>query len=254
MAYSWAKVYIEILEDAKMGQLPDNLWRRVIEMILLAKRIDKDGILPGLAEMAWTLRISIEQLEADLQRLQSIHVVEIKDGNWFLINFAKRQAAEPVIERVRNFRKRRVSQSCNDDETQSYQTRLDKTKTRLDKDAEVGAKTAPSKPRKSTKRDERTDTPAIQACYKTVGKYPPLGLYDRLIGALGNAPDIQRLTECRTAWLERGYNSQAWTWATEWYASGVPSRNGHGQRGAGAEPPSEVAARRALERAKNGKS
>ena len=89
---------------------------------------------------------------------------------------------------------------------------------------------SPAKPRIKRQPDERTATPAIQACYKTVGRFPPLGMYDRLIGALGNAPEIQRLTECRTAWLERGYNPNAWTWATDWYMGGIPSRNGDKSR------------------------
>jgi len=232
MAYTWAKIYIEILDDHKMGRLPDGLWRRVIELILLAKKLDKEGWLPGMIEMSWVLRIPAEQLEADLTELSKSGIVELKDGNWFLTNFQKRQSAEPVVERVRNFRKRQDSQDGNESETQSYQT---KTRLKTRQDEEVGASAPPSapakrKPRQSNK-DERTNTPAIQACYRTVGKYPPMGLYDKLIGALGNVPDIQRLTECRTAWLERGYNCQAWTWATEWYTDGIPSRNGQKARG-----------------------
>lgn len=136
MSYTWAKVHIEILDDHKMGMLPDSLWRRVIELILLAKKTDKDGWLPGMIEMSWVLRIPVERLEADLAELSKISIVELKEGNWFLTNFAKRQAAEPVSERVRNFRKRRESHDSNADVTQvvteSYQTRL-KTKTRQDK-------------------------------------------------------------------------------------------------------------------------
>ena len=34
------------------------------------------------------------------------------------------------------------------------------------------------------------------------------------------------VVECYEAWLERGYSGNAWCWATEWYTSGVPVRNG----------------------------
>ena len=108
------------------------------------------------------------------------------------------------------------------------------TDTETDQDI-VGANDAPKPPAESTKPkrsrkepDERTSTAAIQACRQTAKRYPPVELYDKLIGALGNAPDIETLAACRAQWLERGYNPGAWTWATEWYVTGIPSRNGNG--------------------------
>jgi len=177
MAYTWAKVYIEILDDHKMGMLQDGLWRRVIELILLAKKNDKDGWLPGMIEMAWALRVSTEQLEADLEKLAEIKIVEVKDGGWYLTNFVKRQAAEPVIERVRNFRKRSVAESCNDSETQSYQT-----KTRLDTDKDTdktSGAVAPTK--KSTRYGLRFDASPegalmaqkLRAVYESNGRRTP---------------------------------------------------------------------------------
>lgn len=42
----WIKLYHEILDDHKMGRLPDRLWRRVIELILLAGEQDDEGLHP----------------------------------------------------------------------------------------------------------------------------------------------------------------------------------------------------------------
>ena len=56
-SYYWAKFYIEILDDPKMGRLPDRLWRRTCELILLAKERAIDGSLPPLHDMAWRLRL-----------------------------------------------------------------------------------------------------------------------------------------------------------------------------------------------------
>jgi hypothetical protein len=241
VAYTWAKVYIEILEDHKMGLLPDHLWRRVIEMILLAKKLDKDGFLPGMMEMSWILRISTEQLEAELQEIESKTktdtdpgIVHLVDGNWFLTNFIKRQTAESDAERAKSYRKRNVTHNRHESVTnRDIDLRLD-SDIDIDKTETVGAKTAPakpSKPRTSKKQsDERTATAAIQACYQTAKRFPPIELYDKLIGALGNAPEIEKLTACRAQWLERGYNPNAWTWATEWYTGGIPSRNGDKSR------------------------
>jgi len=45
----WIKLYIEILHDAKMGAMSDRLWRRTIEMFLLAgEKMDFYGtFFPG---------------------------------------------------------------------------------------------------------------------------------------------------------------------------------------------------------------
>jgi hypothetical protein len=77
---------------------------------------------------------------------------------------------------------------------------------------------------KSGKRqaDPRTQHAAVQACRAVVGRYPPKELYDDLIAALGEAPDLERLKTCRKEWVKR-YNPNAWTWALEWYRGGLPA-------------------------------
>jgi hypothetical protein len=178
MAYSWAKIYIEVLDDHKMGLLPDSLWRRVIELILLAKKLDKDGWLPGLMEMSWTLRMPAEKLEADLTELSKTGIVELKDGNWFLTNFAKRQAFEPVAERVRNYRKRNVTDQCNDGVTNRY---TDKTRLDTDLRQESFGASAPAKkplPQKLELRFDATPEGALmaqklRAVYDSKGRRAP---------------------------------------------------------------------------------
>jgi hypothetical protein len=44
--------FIEILDDPKMGCLPNHLWRRAVELFLLAGREGNDGALPPIEEMA----------------------------------------------------------------------------------------------------------------------------------------------------------------------------------------------------------
>jgi hypothetical protein len=80
--------------------------------------------------------------------------------------------------------------------------------------------------RANPRSDPRSKTPAIQAA-KPInnGRYPPVALYGLILDALGDAPDLARMTECRQAWLARGYNPNAWTWLLEWYRDGIP-KNG----------------------------
>ena len=41
----WIKLYYEILDDPKLGKLTDWLFRRAIELFLLAGENDNDGLL-----------------------------------------------------------------------------------------------------------------------------------------------------------------------------------------------------------------
>jgi len=95
----WIKLYHEILEDPKMGKLPDNLWRRAIELFLLAGDLDNGGSLPDIEGLSWRLRTDKEHLETDLVELASVGIVSQVDGVWIVTNFSKRQ--EPVDNAVR---------------------------------------------------------------------------------------------------------------------------------------------------------
>lgn len=79
-----------------------------------------------------------------------------------------------------------------------------------------------SKPSAKSKADPRTSAPAIQAIREITSKYPPHELYGQVISVLGECPDKDKLRVCRDAWLARGYNPNALTWALEWYPKGPP--------------------------------
>jgi hypothetical protein len=84
-SYYWAKVWIEILYDYKMATLSDHLWRRTIELVLLAKEKNADGYLPKLEEMAFKLQTNPEILEAELTDLANIEIAEHRQDGWYLI-------------------------------------------------------------------------------------------------------------------------------------------------------------------------
>jgi len=101
----WVKLYIEILDDPKMGLLPDWLWRRAIELFLLAGENGNDGLLQPVTDLAWRLRVSAEKLTESLQALEGVGVVHETPQGWMVTNFKKRQYSES-LERVRRFRSR----------------------------------------------------------------------------------------------------------------------------------------------------
>ena len=104
MASYWIKLYHEILDDHKMGMLPDHLYRRVIEIFLLAGEKNEKGLLPTIEAMSWRLRTTPEELEKDLTELAEKNIVNKQNGNWMVTKFAERQAPMDKAEYMRRKR------------------------------------------------------------------------------------------------------------------------------------------------------
>jgi DnaD/phage-associated family protein len=124
----WIKLYIEILEDPKMGRLTNHLWRRAIELFLLAGKDGNDGALPPVEEMEWILRLSKDKLLEDLHNLAEAGVVQqTEPTKWMVTNFAKRQAAVPAAERMRKQRSRDGPVTIQNSSCYDYVTNRNKT-------------------------------------------------------------------------------------------------------------------------------
>ena len=109
MKRGWIKLYIGMIGNPVMGLLPDWLWRRAIELFLLAGENGDDGLLPPVRDMAWRLRTSEEKLTEALQALSQVGVVHETPQGWVVTNFKKRQAALTEAERAGRYRARRRS-------------------------------------------------------------------------------------------------------------------------------------------------
>ena len=108
MADYWIKLYHEIIEDPKIATLPDRLWRRIVELFLLAGRLcpDKSGVLPETRQLAWLLRMSTDDLDLDMRQIESVGIIQSVPGGWLIVNFKKRQSAVAPAERMRQSRQR----------------------------------------------------------------------------------------------------------------------------------------------------
>ena len=111
MTSYWIKLYHEILRDPKMGLLDDHVWRRTIELFLIAGEIKDDGRLPAVADTAWLLRTSEQDLQEVLAKLAEIGITQQDEDGWMISNFAKRQAPLTSAERMRLHRQRKQTQS-----------------------------------------------------------------------------------------------------------------------------------------------
>lgn len=105
-SFFWIKLHHAILDDPKMGLLPDALWRRVIELFLLAGEKHEQGVLPPLREMVWRVHTTEEILTEELVQLSEVGIVEQRDSGWFVTDFARLQAPTPSTERSQNHRER----------------------------------------------------------------------------------------------------------------------------------------------------
>lgn len=113
----WIKLYHEIIDDPKMGRLPDRTWRRTIEFFLLAGDRDDGGTLPAPTDIAWRLRIPEAELMEDLRALEAIGIMHQEDGIWIVTKFADRQAPVPASERGSRYRERQRKQEYYDEQT-----------------------------------------------------------------------------------------------------------------------------------------
>ena len=135
-SYYWIKMYHEVLHDPKMGRLSDHLWRRFFEFCLIAGETDDGGNLPLIGDMAWTLRTTPGDLEADLHLLAENGLVHLIGENWVVTKFADRQAPLSPAERKARQRKRDKQRDYYRDEpvTQDVTNRDTDTDTDTDTD------------------------------------------------------------------------------------------------------------------------
>lgn len=92
MRKTWIKLYHEILSDEKMGTMSDHLFRRTIELFLVAGQNDKAGLLPDVDGIAWTLHTNKRDIQKTLSDLISLGIVgQDEDKQFRIVHFYDRQ-------------------------------------------------------------------------------------------------------------------------------------------------------------------
>jgi hypothetical protein len=102
----WIKLYHELLDDPKMATMPDHLWRRTIELFLVAGKINHAGNIPNTKEIAWYLRTDEKALLADLEAIAALGIISKTENGWVVNKFSIRQAAVSDRDRKANQRER----------------------------------------------------------------------------------------------------------------------------------------------------
>lgn len=120
MKHTSIKLRPDILDNPKFGRLPDNLWRRTIELYLVAAMENDGGRLPEFDKIAWLLRIEFDHLVNQVACLKKAGILyEDQDKKTLRIRGYNRvQAVKNSTERVRRYRERRLENGLN--RTPSY--------------------------------------------------------------------------------------------------------------------------------------
>ena len=125
----WIKLWLEILDDPKMGGLPDDVWRLAVELFLVAGENGNNGKLPEKNALSWRLRRRENDLEILLKQLEKTGIVRQLKTGWVVPRFKKRQSAVPGIERTRAARRNEgtagYGRSGNESVTTRYQNRTE---------------------------------------------------------------------------------------------------------------------------------
>lgn len=111
----WIKLYIEMLDDPKIGTLPDGLCWRFVQCCLMAGRCNLSGNIPDTRQLAWAFRLNTNDLEHEMQQLAAAGLVERTVNGWIVKNFAKRQSKMTNAEKQKAYRERLHSNQYSDD-------------------------------------------------------------------------------------------------------------------------------------------
>ena len=145
MAYTWIKQHLADLDDYRIAQLSDRLWRRRSELNLVAARAGLNGCLPPLQQVAFWLHLSPADLERDLADLQTAGIVQHTPDGWLVIEYAAQQAPAPTAERVKAHRARKKQPVTPDETTQHTEVEVEvdsEVEVDIDSDSEVEAEVA----------------------------------------------------------------------------------------------------------------
>jgi len=158
--YYFLKLHYDILDDWKVGTLPDSLKWRFIQCLCVAGEVFEGGLLPELNHFAYRIRQEPNALNSDMARLAAnglVELVSLEDGTerWFVTNYGKRQAKIPQDQKQRDYRTRKRQKGMEEsgpDVTPPLPERYDSVtirntdKIRIDKDIDKSKKKPPPAP------------------------------------------------------------------------------------------------------------
>ena len=247
MAGYWLKLYTEILDDPKYYRISDNAKLGMIELMVVAKKVDLDGGIPSIEDVAFYTRRTVEWWSPVFEELQKIEYLVVNNGETTIRTFAERQAPVSDAERMKQARAKKhkgefdnnstnggyeVVTNRNGDSDTDTDTDTDENKDSIspvveteyyepyDVSEDLPVSIANEyKPKKYS--DPRYKHIAYSVYYSVIGRRPSKEMVDDIIAVFGENPDVELVRECRKAWIQRGYSPVSYNWIY-WYRDGIP--------------------------------
>ena len=102
----WLRLYVSVLNCPKVQRLPAPLFKHWINLLCVAR--SQDGILPGIADIAFALRIDVAEAETVVARLVDACLIDRTESGFMPHNWRIRQyRSDSSTERVRRHRLQR---------------------------------------------------------------------------------------------------------------------------------------------------
>ena len=144
MNYAWMKLYVEILDDPKMGKMTDSLFRNTILIFLIACKNGGSGELPDIESLAWLLRKDTKTITEIIEALITNHIIEKVGARFIVKNYGKRQSPPNFNERqgrARNGMSRNRDKIVNATEQETEQDSEQDTELKKDTEKELELET-----------------------------------------------------------------------------------------------------------------
>ena len=109
----WFRFYDCVVDDPKAQRLPPHLFKTWVNLLCLASR--SNGVIPPVDDVAFSLRISTTDAQAQIDELIGVGLLDIRpDKRFEPHNWAARQfQSDTSKERTRKYRKRKTENGCD---------------------------------------------------------------------------------------------------------------------------------------------
>ena len=105
---TWFRFYIEAIDDPKVQKLSPDIFKTWVNLLCLASA--GDGVLPGIDDMAFRLRLTEKVATDHVSKLRAQGLLDEMPSGLCPHNWAARQFVSDVsTERVRKFREKQAA-------------------------------------------------------------------------------------------------------------------------------------------------
>lgn len=146
MSLPWLRLYVSLLDNPRVQRLSGDVFKVWINALCLTRR--NDGILPGVADVAFALRLPEDETRTALQELERNGLVTNSDGEFAIKDWERWQPdSDSSAERTRRYRgklKAMHGENAPPTDVETSRSRhgdaIDKTRKDTDKDNNTHAR------------------------------------------------------------------------------------------------------------------